>query len=288
MKGIILAGGAGTRLHPVTKSVSKQLLPVYDKPMIYYPLSTLMLAGIREILIITTPDQKELFRELLGDGGQWGLSLSYEVQVSPNGIAEAFIIGADFIGMDSVALVLGDNIFFGNNLTEVLETRPVKNGCNIFCISVPDPSRYGVAVFNDDGTVSSIVEKPLEYISRWAVSGLYMFDNCVVDIAKSIRPSDRGELEITDIISNYNHRAKLSVNKLGRGYAWFDAGTHDSLLDASYFVRTIEKQQGLKIGCPEEIAYSRGWLTADQLQKYLKDQGKSSYYTYLRGLEKYA
>ena len=282
MKGIILAGGAGTRLHPATKAVSKQLLSVYDKPMIYYPLSSLMMAGVREILIITTQEHKELFQNLFGDGSHLGLSIEYKAQTAPNGIAEAFIIGREFIGNDKVMLILGDNIFFGNRFGEDLSNAVHGEGATIFCISVTEPNRYGVAVFDRDDKLLEVIEKPTNWVSNWAITGLYIFDNSVISIAESLDPSIRGELEITDVIAHYMGAGSLSVRRLGRGYAWFDAGTHDSLLDASNFVRTIECQQGLKIGSPEEIAYDKGWLSKADLISFLDRQGKSSYYSYLR------
>jgi glucose-1-phosphate thymidylyltransferase len=266
MKGIILAGGKATRLYPITKGVSKQLLPVYNKPMIYYPLSVLMLAGIRDILIISTPDTLPLFKNLFGDGSTYGLRMAYAVQTEPRGLADAFLIGEKFIGNDSVSLILGDNIFFGDGLSTVVrEATRLKEGALVFAYNVSDPERYGVVEFDDNYNVLSIEEKPEKPQSSWAVTGLYFYDNSVVRIARSIKPSFRGELEITDINSAYLRDKKLKVTALGRGYAWLDTGTYDSLIDASMFIKTIEDRQGLKIGCVEEIAYNSGWITKDQL-----------------------
>ena len=285
MKGIILAGGSGTRLYPLTLVASKQLLPVYDKPMIYHPLATLMLAGIREILVITTPQDQPAFRHLLGDGTQWGLQIGYAVQDAPNGLAEAFIIGRDFVGADPAALVLGDNIFYGHGLTEVLQQAAARSsGATVFGYYVSDPERYGVVSFGRDGRATEIVEKPSQPKSNWAVTGLYFYDNDVLDIARSIRPSPRGELEITDVNRVYLERGDLSVEKLGRGYAWLDTGTHDSLLQASEFVRTVEARQGLKIACVEEIAHFMGYIDAEQVLRLAEPLAKSGYGEYLRRL----
>jgi glucose-1-phosphate thymidylyltransferase len=281
-KGIILAGGAGTRLHPLTVAVSKQLLPVYDKPMIYYPLSTLMLAGIREVLVINTPHEQALFQRLLGDGSQWGIRIHYAVQPAPNGLAEAFIIGRDFVAGEPACLILGDNIFYGHGLTEVLRHAANRvDGATVFGYWVRDPERYGVAEFDADGRVVGLEEKPRHPKSNYAVTGLYFYDHRACDYAASLEPSPRGELEITDLNRRYLEAGDLRCEKLGRGYAWLDTGTHESLLQASNFIETIEQRQGLRACCPEEIAYSNGWIDTEQLLTLAKSLGKSGYGAYL-------
>lgn len=284
MKGIVLAGGSGTRLYPITKGISKQLMPIYDKPMIYYPISVLMMAGIKDILIITTPEEQAGFIRLLEDGSQWGCNFTYAIQAQPLGIAQAFIIGSSFIGKDNVALILGDNIFYGSGLQQALQKSINQEGGLIFAYQVIDPERYGVVTFNENNEAIALEEKPQQPQSNYAVTGLYFYDNEVIDIAKNIRPSHRGELEITDINKVYLKRKKLKVNILGRGSAWLDTGTFDSMMKAAHFVQIVEERQGQKIGCPEEVAYRMGFIDRNQLLKIAKSLEKSGYGLYLQSL----
>lgn len=284
-KGIILAGGSGTRLYPLTLAISKQIMPVYDKPMIYYPLSVLMLAGIREVLIITTPRDNKMFRNLLGDGSQWGMSIDYKIQEQPNGLAEAFIIGADFIGEDNVALILGDNLFYGETLQRILtKASSREHESTIFGYRVDDPHRYGVVEIDDSGRAISLEEKPFKPRSEYAVPGLYFYTNDIVDIAKSIQPSARGELEITSVNEVYMNQGRLCVEKLGRGMAWFDTGTHDALIETAQFVQTIQKRQGMQICCPDEIAFENGWIRRDQLKALAQPFLKTKYGQFLNDI----
>jgi len=287
-KGIILAGGSGTRLHPATIGVCKQLLPVYDKPMIYYPLSTLMLAGIKDILIISTPEDTHRFERILGDGSQWGINLSYKIQPSPDGLAQAFILGEEFIDGEQCALILGDNLFFGHGLQPMLqEAMDNDSGASVFAYPVSDPENFGVVAFDAEGKATSIEEKPEQPKSRFAVTGLYFYDKDVVEVAKSIKPSDRGELEITDLNRVYLERGDLVVNRMGRGMAWLDTGTHDALLEASHFIQTLEKRQGLKVACPEEISWQMGWINEEQVLKLAEPLKKGGYGNYLVSMLEY-
>jgi glucose-1-phosphate thymidylyltransferase len=285
MKGIVLAGGLGTRLYPVTLAVNKQILPIYDKPMIYYPLSVLMLAGIRDVLLISSAEFLPLYQNLLGDGTDWGIKISYIVQERPIGLAHAFVLGREFVGTDRVALILGDNVFYGHGLSgELADAWRRESGATIFTYRVSEPNQYGVVKFNNDGSVIDIIEKPTSFVSDWAVTGLYFYDNAVLDVAAGLRPSTRGELEITDINRHYLELGKLTVVKLGRGYAWLDTGTHDTLLDAGEFVRSIQRRQGLLVGCPEEVAYLKKYIGPEQLRKLAPRYANTTYGRYLRWL----
>jgi glucose-1-phosphate thymidylyltransferase len=285
MKGIILAGGSGTRLYPATLAINKQLLPVYDKPMVYYPLSVLMLAEIRDILLISTREHLPFYQRLLGDGSTWGIKLSYIIQEKPTGLAHAFILGREFIGGDQVALILGDNVFYGHGLSDELANAVAReDGATIFAYYVSDPSQYGVVKFDDAERPADIIEKPTQFLSNWAVTGLYFYDNAVLDIAASLRPSARGELEITDVNRRYMELGKIHIVKLGRGYAWLDTGTHDALLEAGQFVRTIQHRQGLLVGCPEEVAYMKRFITAEELRRLARKYDKTAYGRYLQRL----
>jgi glucose-1-phosphate thymidylyltransferase len=285
MKGIILAGGSGTRLYPATLAINKQLLPIYDKPMVYYPLSVLMLAGIRDILLISTREHLPFYQHLLGDGSTWGIKLNYIIQEKPIGLAHAFILGREFVGNDRVALILGDNVFYGHGLSaELADAAARKDGATVFAYHVSEPSQYGVVKFDEAGKAIDLIEKPTQFLSNWAVTGLYFYDNAVLDIAAGLRPSDRGELEITDVNRRYMELRKLHVVKLGRGYAWLDTGTHDALLEASEFVRSIQHRQGLLVGCPEEIAYKMKFITTDQLRRLATKYSKINYGRYLQQL----
>ena len=285
MKGIVLAGGSGTRLYPATLAINKQLLSIYDKPMIYYPLSVLMLAGLRDILLISTREHLPFYRNLLGNGSSWGIKLSYMIQEKPIGLAHAFILGREFVGDDNVALILGDNLLYGHGLSiELYDAAGRRDGATVFAYYVNEPSQYGVVSFDDKGNPKEIVEKPATFLSNWAVTGLYFYDNAVLDIAAELRPSARGELEITDVNRRYLELGKLKVVKLGRGYAWLDTGTHDAMLEAAEFVRSIQHRQGLLVGCPEEVAFLKGFITADQLQQIALRYGKTSYGHYLQRL----
>jgi glucose-1-phosphate thymidylyltransferase len=285
MKGIVLAGGLGTRLHPATLAINKQLLPIYDKPMIYYPLSVLMLAGIRDVLLISTPEHLPFYRRLLGDGSAWGIKLAYVVQEKPIGLAHAFILGRQFIGADRVALILGDNVFYGHVLSAELAAAAARqDGATVFAYYVREPSQYGVVKFDETERPIDFVEKPTRFLSNWAVTGLYFYDNAVLDIAAQLRPSGRGELEITDVNRRYMELGKMHVVRLGRGYAWLDTGTHDGLLEAGEFVRSIQKRQGLLVGCPEEVAFTKGFITADDLRNLAARFGKTAYGQYLQRL----